>query len=62
MSFGFITVNSNKKNWSQNILHFGIATWKVLQERSNETASFAEYMKIKKKKMVLTYMLSEVGN
>ena len=59
MPFGFIGVNSNKKNWSQNTVHFRIATYKVLHERSNKTASFAEHMKFFKKYHFNIYTFSQ---
>ena len=57
MPFGFIAVNSKKKDCNQNTVHFGLATYKLLHERSNETASLTEHMKFEKK-MILRNKLS----
>ena len=37
------------KNLNQDTIHFKIATYRVLYERSNKTASFAENVKLQEK-------------
>ena len=34
-----------EKHWNQDTVQFEIATYEVLHERSNKTASFAEHLK-----------------
>ena len=38
--------NQNKKNKNQKTLHFENAIYRVLHERSNITASFAEHLEV----------------
>ena len=45
------------KNLEQNIMHFEITTYRVLHERINKTASFAEHLKFQEK-LTFTYALS----
>ena len=42
MHFRLTEANQNKRN---RIMHFEIATYRVLHERSNKTASFQEHLK-----------------
>ena len=45
MHFGLIVANENKKYENQDTIHFEIASYRVLHERSNKTVSFAEHLK-----------------
>ena len=45
MHFRLTVSNENKKNYNQDILHFENAIYRVLHQRTNKTASFAEHLK-----------------
>ena len=49
MHFGLILTNQNKKVKNQSTIHFEIAIYGVLHERSNNTALFPEHLKFPKK-------------
>ena len=49
MPFGLIVGNQNQKNQNEDTIHFEIATYKVIHERSNKTAPFAEHLKFQEK-------------
>ena len=51
------TEKSKENNRNQDTLHFEITTYRVLHERINKTASFAEHLKFQDK-LTFTYVLS----
>ena len=55
MHFGLIVTNQNKKVKNQDTINFEIAIYRVLHERSNNTAPFPEHLKFPEK-MTFTEM------